>query len=109
MVDADGEPLRRGAGINATRIAEMPEAGKQTIMARIEREVGALVAQRPDLEIEVVIDGAPDLRTHLLERFPKARHLTDFFHVAEHLAAALRLLFPDDDARRAIERARSPR
>ncbi|MCB9629694.1 MAG: hypothetical protein H6725_20180 [Sandaracinaceae bacterium] len=105
LLDADGEPLRRGAGINATRIAEMPEAGKQTIMARIEREVGALVAQRPDLEIEVVIDGAPDLRTHLLERFPKARHLTDFFHVAEHLAAALRLLFPDDDARRATERA----
>jgi hypothetical protein len=105
LLDAEGEPLRRGAGINAIRIAEMPEAGKQTIMDRIEREVGALVTQRPDLEIEVVIDGAPDLRTHLLERFPKARHLTDFFHVAEHLAAALRLLFPDDDARRATERA----
>jgi hypothetical protein len=105
LLDAEGEPLRRGGGINAIRIAEMPEAGKQTIMARIEREVGALVTQRPDLEVEVVIDAAPDLRTHLLERFPKARHLTDFFHVAEHLAAALRLLFPDDDARRATERA----
>lgn len=106
LLDADGDPLRRGAGINAIRIAEMPEPGKQTIMERIEREVRALVTQCPDLEVEVLIDGAPDLRNHLLERFPTARHLTDFFHVAEHLAAALRLLFPDDDARRAVERAR---
>ncbi len=106
LLDVEGDPIRRGAGTHTTRIAEMPEAGKLTIMARIEREVAALVAQRPDLALEVVIDGAPDLRTHLLERFPEARHLTDFFHVAEHLGAALRLLFPEDDARRAAERAR---
>jgi hypothetical protein len=106
FLDADGDPVRRGAGTHAVRIAEMPEAGKLAIMSRIAREVGAVVAQRPDLALEVVIDGAPDLRTHLLERFPEARHLTDFFHVAEHLAAALRLLFPNDDARRAEERAR---
>lgn len=106
MLDAEGEPVRRGSGTHTIRIAEMPEAGKATIMERIEREVRALVAQRPDLAIEVVIDGAVDLRTHLLERFPEARHLTDFFHVAEHLGEALRLLFPSDDARRAEERAR---
>ena len=106
MLDADGEPVRRGSGTLTIRIAEMPEAGKATIMERIEREVRALVEQRPDLALEVVIDGAADLRTHLLERFPEARHLTDFFHVVEHLSEALRLLFPSDDARRAEERAR---
>ena len=106
MLDAEGEPIRRGSGTHTIRIAEMPEAGKATIMERIEREVRALVAQRPDLALEVVVDGASDLRTHLLERLPEARHLTDFFHVAEHLAEALRLLFPSDDARRAKERAR---
>lgn len=106
LLDAEGEPLRRGAGVHTIRIAEMPEAGKLTIMNRIEREVGALLRQRPDLALEVIVDGASDLRTHLLERFPQARHLTDFFHVAEHLGAALRLLFPEDEARRADERAR---
>ncbi|MFK7986672.1 MAG: hypothetical protein AB8I08_11660 [Sandaracinaceae bacterium] len=106
FLDAEGEPVRRGAGTHTVRIAEMPEAGKVTIMERVGREVGALVAQRPDLALEVVVDGAPDLRTHLLELFPTALHLTDFFHVAEHLAEALRLLFPSDDARRAAERAR---
>lgn len=106
LLDAEGEPLRRGAGIHTIRIAEMPETAKVTIMERVGREVRAQVAQRPDLALEVVVDGAPDLRTHLLDLFPNALHLTDFFHVAEHLAAALRLLFPDDDARRAEERAR---
>lgn len=106
LLDAEGDPIRRGAGTHTIRIGEMPEAGKRAIMDRIEREVAAIVVQRPDLALEVVVDGAPDLRTHLLERFPTARHLTDFFHVAEHLAAALRLLFPDDEVRRASERAR---
>lgn len=106
FLDGDGDPIRRGSGTHTIRIAEMPEAGKLTIMDRVAREVRALVAQRPDLALEVVVDGAPDLRVHLLERFPEAMHLTDFFHVVEHLAAALRLLFPTDDARRAEERAR---
>lgn len=106
FLDAEGEPVRRGAGTYTIRIAEMPEAGKVTIMDRVKREVRALLVERPDLALEVVVDGAPDLRTHLLERFPKALHLTDFFHVVEHLAEALRLLFPNDDARRAEERAR---
>lgn len=106
LLDGEGDPIRRGSGTHTTRIGEMPEAGKKTIMERLAREVAALVAQRPDLALEVVIDGAPDLRSHLLRHFPGAMHLTDFFHVAEHLAAALRLLFPDDDARRAVERTR---
>lgn len=105
LLDKDGEPLRRGSGIRTIRIAEMPEDGKATIMNRVEKEVGAFVKQRPDLELEVLIDGALDLRIHLLERFPDARHITDFYHVVEHLSKALRLLFPDE-TRRAEERAR---
>jgi len=106
FLDDDGEPVRRASGTHTIRIAEMPEAGKLTIMERVGREVRALVEQRPDLSLEVVVDGANDLRTHLLDLFPDAFHLTDFFHVAEHLAAALRLLYPSDDAKRAEERAR---
>lgn len=46
LLDADGEPLRRGAGVHTIRIAEMPEPGKGTIMNRIEGEVGALKHKR---------------------------------------------------------------
>ncbi|MFO0006760.1 MAG: transposase, partial [bacterium] len=66
-------------------------------MDRVEREVRAIIKKRPDLKTEVVIDGAPDLRAHLLERFPDALHITDFFHVVEHIADALRTIFPDDE------------
>lgn len=106
LLDAEGEPVSNATRCTTIRLAEMPEAGKGRIMELVEREVRALQAQQPELEIVVVIDGALDLRTHLLERLPEARHLVDFYHVVEHLADALRLLFPDDEERRSIERAR---
>lgn len=90
-----------GERMCTVRLGELPEAGKATIMQRVEREVRALLMMRPTLTTEVVIDGAHDLRDHLIERFPFARHVTDFFHALEHLGAALRNLFPFDDARRA--------
>jgi hypothetical protein len=52
----------------------------------------------------VVIDGAPDLREHLLTRSPFATHVTDFFHVVEHISDAHRLLLPDDQKSREAQR-----
>lgn len=106
LLDADGEAVGNAWRPHTIRLAEMPEAGKTRIMDLVEREVRALLEARPDLEVVVVIDGASDLRAHLLERFPDARHLVDFFHVVEHLAGALRLLFPEDEERRTTERAK---
>ena len=96
----------RGDRIETIKLGEMPEDGKATIMDRVEREVGAILKKRPRLKTEVVIDGAADLRAHLLERFPDALHITDFFHVAEHIADALRTIFPDDGTLRNAMRAK---
>ena len=93
-----------GERLDTIRLGEMPEPGKSTIMNRVEREVRSLVTRRPDLKTEVVIDGAPDLREHLLARFPFATLVTDFFHVVEHISDALRQLFPDDEATRNAQR-----
>ncbi len=98
LLDAKGER------IDTVRLGELPESGKATVMARVEREVRALLTARPRLRTEVVIDGAHDLRDHLIERFPFARHVTDFFHALEHLSAALRHLYPFDDGRRAAHK-----
>lgn len=106
MVDGQGQPVGTAQRPSTIRLAEMPQAGKARIMEGVEREVRALKQQRPELEVVVVIDGAPDLRDHLLERFPDARHLVDFFHVVEHLSQALHALFPHDESRRATERAK---
>ncbi len=106
LLDAEGEPVSNEVRRPTIRLAEMPEPGKGRIMELVEREVRALQTQRPELEVVVVIDGALDLRQHLLERFPEARHLVDFYHVVDHLSKAMRLLFPEDEERRSIERAR---
>lgn len=87
----------RGERIETVKLGEMPEDGKATIMDRVEREVRAILKKRPRLKTEVVIDGAPDLRGHLLKRFPNALHITDFFHVVEHIADGLRTIFPHDE------------
>lgn len=93
-----------GERIETIRLGETPEPGKATIMDRVEREVRAIVVKRPDLKAEVVIDGAADLREHLVQRFPFATHVTDFFHVVEHLSEVLRQIFPEDDAARDAQR-----
>ena len=98
LLDDDGERLK------TIRLGEMPEPGKQTIMNRVEREVRSILDRRPDLDVVVVIDGAVDLQNHLLERFPFARHVTDYFHVIEHISAALRAIPFDDESTRAAQR-----
>ena len=84
---------RKGERLDTIRLAEMPEEGKATLYSRLKREVDAILQQRPDLKLEVLVDGARDLRHKLEELFPGATHLTDFFHVAEHIGAALQALF----------------
>lgn len=95
-----------GDRLSTIRLGEMPEENKPTIMERVEREVRAILKKRPDLKTEVVIDGALDLRTHLLRLFPNAVHVTDFYHVVEYIADALRKLFPGDIKLRDEHRAR---
>jgi hypothetical protein len=90
FLDADGERLK------TIRLAHMPQEGKAAIMAKVKRETDVILARRPDLKVEVVIDGAPDLRWHLQQLFPKALHLTDFFHVMERVAECVAYLCPDE-------------
>lgn len=96
----------RGERLETIKLGEMPEEGKATIIDRVEREVRAILKKRADLKTEVVIDGAPDLRAHLLGRFPDALHITDFFHVVEHIADALRTIFPSNEDLRDSMRAK---
>jgi hypothetical protein len=100
LLDDDGDRLW------TVRFGEIPQSGKQRIMRRIKREVQSILKRRPDLKSEVVIDGAPDLREHMLRMFPFARHITDFFHVVEHIAAALKVIpFDDETTRKGQRRA----
>jgi len=81
--DAEGERL------DTVRFARMPEAKKVTLKAMLAAEVEAVLAQRPELTVVKVADGAKDNWTFLSELAPAGEARVDFFHAAEQLKAAL--------------------
>lgn len=69
----------------------MPEKGKATLKGQITGELDALLAQRPDLRVVTLADGAQDNWAFLSE-LPGGKcevQVVDFFHAAEHLHDAL--------------------
>jgi hypothetical protein len=85
LYDRDGEPLQ------TLRLGRMPEKHKATLKAQIAAELGAILAQRPDLRVVTLADGARDNWAFLAE-LPGGRseeQIVDFFHAAEHLHDAM--------------------
>jgi hypothetical protein len=87
--DEDGEM------ISAIRMARMPEANKKTLKASILAELGALLAQRPDLPVVKIADAAHDNWTFLGNELPEGPEVIDFFHAAEHLNQAVAAAYGD--------------
>jgi len=80
---------RRGELLSAVRLGRMPEANKATLKSMLTDELEWVRAQRPDLKVVRLADGAKDNWT-FLEALPVEGQLViDFFHAAEHLSKAL--------------------
>ena len=92
--DGDGERL------GTLRMGRMPEANKATLKQMLSAEVEAVLAQRPDLEVVKLADGARDNWSYLDELAPQAASsvtLVDFFHAAEQLRAAVDAAYGEND------------
>jgi len=84
--DAEGKRL------NTTYIGRMPEPGKATTVDLLEKELMAVVNERPDVNVVFASDGAASqwaslalIKSHLPETFTgHTMDLVDAFHVAEH-------------------------
>lgn len=90
--DEDGELLR------AVRLGRMPEPGKETLKGMLVTELGHALAQRPDLRLVGLADGAKDNWTFLestLAKIPSSVCILDFFHAAEHINAAFGAAYGD--------------
>ncbi len=87
--DADGEML------SAIRIGRMPEHKKATLKRTLVAELSAILAQRPDLKLVKLADGANDNRTFLTNDLPTGTELVDFWHACEHLNKALAAVHGD--------------
>lgn len=77
--------------LDTIRIARMPESGKKTLKAQLSDMVSAALAQRSDLTLVKVADGAKDNWTYLSEKLHPGEgvEIIDFFHAADHLSDAL--------------------
>lgn len=80
---------RNGDLRSAIRLARMPEANKATLKAMLTAELMAVLAQRPDLTVVRLADGAKDNWTFLDALAVEGPSVVDFWHAAEHLSDAL--------------------
>lgn len=98
---------KRGRALYTRRFGRMPDGSPEEMLDAMVHLVHSALAQRPDLKIVALADGAPEL-WGLMERAmsPEAlgghevdMWLIDFWHVAEKLAAAAQVLAPDQAGR----------
>lgn len=87
--DAEGEM------ISAVRMGRMPEPHKATLKRTLLADVTAALAERPDLRIVKLADGANDNWTYLSSILPDGVEILDFYHAAEHLSAAVASVYGD--------------
>lgn len=80
--DAAGERL------DTVRMARMPEAKKATLKTMLAAELQDVLAQRPDLRLVKLADGAKDNWSFLSGELPEGVELIDFYHAAEQLKDA---------------------
>ena len=82
LVDEAGERL------HSVRMGRMPESHKATLKTMLAAEAEAVLAQRPDLTVVKLADGAKDNWTFLTGALPDGVELIDFYHAAEQLKGA---------------------
>lgn len=79
---------KHGERLSTRRFARMPEPNKQTLKEQLTAELKHIRAQRPELTVVAVADGAYNNWSYLESTKPDHQVL-DFFHAAEHLKRAL--------------------
>ncbi len=88
--DVDGERL------STVQYGQMPEHKKATLKALLLKNTEAILQENPALQLIHLADGAQDNWTFFDEDMPLGFQLTDFYHVSEHLKAALDAAYPKD-------------
>jgi hypothetical protein len=96
--DSDGE------AIHTIRYGTMPEGDPEMLCMGMSDDVSVILAQRPDLEIVLLCDGAKEMWNLLDAQFTTepfdthkyiVRRLIDFWHTVEKLAAAAKVIAGD--------------
>jgi hypothetical protein len=92
---------RAGDLLGTTRLGRMPEPGKATLKAALTDELGAALAQRPDLRVVGIADGVKD-NWAFLSTLPGGRgdeQIVDFWHAAQHLNEGIEAVYGEASLR----------
>jgi len=79
----------QGERLSTVKLARMPEHKKATLKEMLSAELGAALAEKPELRLVTIADGANDNWDYLHGALPASTEVIDFFHAAEHLNTAL--------------------
>jgi hypothetical protein len=91
-----------GAALHTIRHGAVPSVDPADLGDRLLADAVAILAQRPDLRVVLLSDGAPELRNLLHEALDettlgtKVYELLDFWHLVEKLAPAAHVVSGDD-------------
>ena len=91
-----------GTALHTIRYGCMPQGDILGMRDRLVADVTTLVSKRPDLKLQLLCDGAPEMWNLLDERFTeeqfggKIRRLVDLHHLMEKLGAAARVIYGSD-------------
>jgi hypothetical protein len=86
LYDKEGTPLL------AVRYAHVPTDGAADIVRSLSRDLNAVLARRPDLNLVTLADGAPEMQSMLdavVAGHAVTARFVDFWHCIEHLAKAI--------------------
>jgi hypothetical protein len=80
-----------GGRLDTLRFARMPEPGKKALKSQLSQAIAAVLAQRPELQLVKLADGAKDNWGFLTDELCPGEgvELIDFFHASDHLSDAL--------------------
>ena len=92
-----------GECISTVQYGQMPEHKKSTLKTFLRKNTEAILQGRPTLQLVHLADGAQDNWTFFDEDMQLGFQLTDFYHVSEHLKAALDASYPKDSNKAMIK------
>lgn len=88
-----------GKALHTVRYGRMPQGDARALCAGMGADVAMLLRKRPDLKVERLSDGAPEMHHLLAAEVNEEKlgtpvdDLVDFWHVMEKLAAAAEVIF----------------
>lgn len=100
-----------GAALHTIRQGAVPSVDPVDLCDRLLADAVAILAQRPDLRVVLLSDGAPEMR-HLLRTLDETTlgttvyELLDFWHLLEKLAAAARVMHGEAESQEVLRRWR---